>query len=235
VSDGSIDELLDRAVAAINRGDRATATALAGQVLAVDHGNVDAEDLLTAPGSAGEIRRLTIVFADLVDSTALSTAVEPETYRTLVGRYREQVRAIVDRFEGHIGSMSGDGMLAVFGHPRAHEDDVRRAVAAGLEITRAVSELSDQAQRRIGIEITVRVGVHRGLVYPPGHRPRRRVRVGREPRGPGVGPGPAWDGGGLGCGRPADHCPFHPGGPAACGGQGSSRAGRLPPGGRRVA
>jgi class 3 adenylate cyclase/tetratricopeptide (TPR) repeat protein len=165
VSDGSIDELLDRAVAAINRGDRATATALAGQVLAVDHGNVDAEDLLTAPGSAGEIRRLTIVFADLVDSTALSTAVEPETYRTLVGRYREQVRAIVDRFEGHIGSVSGDGMLAVFGHPRAHEDDVRRAVAAGLEITRAVSELSDQAQRRIGIEITVRVGVHRGLVY----------------------------------------------------------------------
>ena len=53
----SIDELLDRAVAAINRGDRVAATALAGQVLAVDEGNVDAEDLLTAPGSGGEIRR----------------------------------------------------------------------------------------------------------------------------------------------------------------------------------
>src|SRR5258705_12080736 len=79
----SIDELLDRAVAAINRGDRAAATALAGQVLAVDRDNVDATDLLTAPGSGGEIRRLTILFADLVDSTLLSSRVEPETDRML--------------------------------------------------------------------------------------------------------------------------------------------------------
>ena len=161
----SVDELLDRAVAAINRGDRVAATALAGQVLAVDRGNVDAEDLLTAPGSGGEIRRLTILFADLVDSTVLSTRVEPETYRMLVGRYRDQVLAIVNRYEGHVGSTKGDGLLAVFGHPTAHEDDVRRAVLAGLEITREVARLSEQAQRRFGIEITVRVGVHRGLVY----------------------------------------------------------------------
>jgi len=73
----SIDELLDRAVAAINRGDRTAATALAGQVLAVDEMNADAEDLLAAPGSGGEIRRLTILFADLVDSTVLSTRVDP--------------------------------------------------------------------------------------------------------------------------------------------------------------
>ena len=72
----SVDELLDRAVAAINRGDRVTATALAGQVLAVDRENADAEDLLAAPGGEGEIRRLTILFADLVDSTVLSTRVE---------------------------------------------------------------------------------------------------------------------------------------------------------------
>ena len=163
--DASIDEALDRAVAAINRGDRATATALAGQVLTVDRGNVDAEDLLTAPASGGEIRRLTILFADLVDSTVLSTRVEPETYRMLVGRYRDLVLTIVDRYEGHIGSTKGDGLLAVFGHPKAHEDDVRRAVLAGLEITREVTILSEQAKRRFGIEITVRVGVHRGLVY----------------------------------------------------------------------
>ena len=60
-------------------------------MLAVDRGNADAEDLLAAPGEPGEIRRLTILFADLVDSTVLSTRVEPETYRMLVGRYREQV------------------------------------------------------------------------------------------------------------------------------------------------
>ena len=161
----SIDELLDRAVAAINRGDRAAASALAGQVLAVDVGNAEAEDLLASPGDGGEIRRLTIMFADLVDSTALSTRVEPETYRLLVGRYRDLVLGIVNRYEGHVGSTKGDGLLAVFGHPRAHENDVRRAVLAGLEITRAVERLSEQAKRRFGIEITVRVGVHRGLVY----------------------------------------------------------------------
>ena len=86
---------------------------------------------LAAPGDAGEIRRLTILFADLVDSTVLSTRVEPETYRLLVGRYREQVLRIVNRYEGHVGSTKGDGLLAVFGHPIAHEDDVRRAVQAG--------------------------------------------------------------------------------------------------------
>jgi class 3 adenylate cyclase/tetratricopeptide (TPR) repeat protein len=161
----SIEELLDRAVAAINRGDRAAATALAGQVLAADSANAEAEDLLAAPSDPGEIRRLTIFFADLVDSTVLSTRVEPETYRLLVGRYREQVLRAVNRYEGHIGSTKGDGLLAVFGHPIAHEDNVRRAVQAGLEITREVAKLSDQAQRRFGIEISVRVGVHRGLVY----------------------------------------------------------------------
>jgi class 3 adenylate cyclase/tetratricopeptide (TPR) repeat protein len=165
VERASIDELLDRAVAAINGGDRDAATALAGQVLAVDRDNADAEDLLTAPGELGEIRRLTILFADLVDSTVLSTRVEPETYRLLVGRYRQHVLSTVNRFEGHVGSSQGDGLMAVFGHPTAHEDDVRRAVLAGLEITREVARLSDQAKRCFGNELNVRVGVHRGLVY----------------------------------------------------------------------
>ena len=165
MTDSSIDGLIDRAVAAINRGDRAAAAALAGAVLAVDKGNIDAEDLLATPGGDGEIRRLTILFADLVDSTALSTQVEPETYRTVVGRYRQQVLRTVAGYEGHIAHTAGDGLLAVFGHPIAHEDDVRRAVHAALEVTWDVSRLSDQARRRFGIEINVRVGVHRGLVY----------------------------------------------------------------------
>jgi class 3 adenylate cyclase len=164
-SEASIDELLDRPVAAINRGDRATAKALAGQVLAADSANTEAEDLLAAPSDPGEIRRLTIFFADLVDSTVLSRRVEPETYRLPVGRYRELVLRAVNRYEGHIGSTHGDGLHAVFGHPVAHEDDVRRAVYAGLEITREMARLSDQAKRRFAVEINVRVGVHRGLVY----------------------------------------------------------------------
>lgn len=161
----SIDEMLDRAVAAINRGDRATATVLAAKVLAADATNAEAEDLLSVPDQPGEIRRLSLLFADLVDSTVLSTRVEPETYRLLVGRYREKVLAAVNRYGGHIGSTAGDGLLAVFGHPIAHEDDARRAVQAGLEVIRDVARLSEQAQRRFGVQIQVRVGVHRGPVY----------------------------------------------------------------------
>ncbi len=161
----SIDELLDRAVRACNHGDRAVANSLAEQVLAVDHGNTDAEDLLAAADGHGEIRRLTLMFIDLVDSTVLSTRVEPETYRTLVGRYRQDVIRLVNHYEGHISSTKGDGLLAVFGHPKAHENDARRAVAAALEITHAVARISEQAVRRFGVTIDVRVGVHRGVVY----------------------------------------------------------------------
>ena len=161
----SVDELLDRAVQAINRGDRATADALAEQVLAVDSDNAEAGELLAATQDTGEIRRLTILFADLVDSTALSTRVEPEVYHLVVGGYKKLVRNAVDRYEGHIGSTKGDGLLAVFGHPLAHENDGQRAVLAGLDITREVSLLSDKIRQRFGFDIAVRVGVHRGVVY----------------------------------------------------------------------
>jgi class 3 adenylate cyclase len=160
-----VDELLDRALRAAAEGDRATANLLAGQVLAVDRNNADAEDLLAAPKEYGEIRRLTILFADLVDSTALSTKVEPETYRTVVGRYRDDVLRIVGQYEGHIGSTKGDGLLAFFGHPKAHEDDVQRAVQASLDITREVAALSGRVRHRFGFDINVRVGIHRGIVY----------------------------------------------------------------------
>ncbi len=160
-----IDELLDRAFKAISEGDHATASVLAEQVLSIDRSNSDAEDLLAAPLDQGEIRRLTLLFADLVDSTALSTRIEPEIYRTAVGRYKERVREVVERFGGHIGSTKGDGLLCVFGHPSAHENDVQRAVLAGLDITREVATLSERIQRKFGFEIAVRVGVHRGVAY----------------------------------------------------------------------
>ena len=160
-----VDELLDRALHAFGEGKRATANQLAEQVLAVDRHNLDAEDLLAAPADSGEIRRITILFADLVDSTELSTRTEPETYRTVVGRYRDEVQHIVERYGGHIGTTKGDGLLAFFGHPEAHEDDVRRAVQAGLDITHEVTALSARVKRRFGFEIDVRVGVHRGIAY----------------------------------------------------------------------
>ena len=151
-------------MAAINRGDRLAATALVDHVLAVDHGDAEAEDLLTAPSDGGEIRRLTILYVDLVDSAVLASHVELDTYGLLVGHYRDLVISIVNRFEGHIGSPTGEGLLAVFGHPRAHEDDVRRAVLAGLEVTSKVARLGEEVRRRFGMEIASRAGVHRGLV-----------------------------------------------------------------------
>jgi class 3 adenylate cyclase len=161
----SIDELLDRAVTAINDGDRIAAVVLAEQVLAADEGNPDAEDLLTLPDDVGEIRRLTILFTDVANSTALSADIEPEAYRTVLGRYRDQVCATVHRYEGHLGSTKGEALLAVFGHPTSHENDVRRAVLAGLEIVHAAYELSDYARRKVGGTLDIRVGVHRGVVY----------------------------------------------------------------------
>lgn len=160
-----VNGLLDRAFQAYREGDRKSATALAEQVLTVDRGNADAEDLLAAPQTHGEIRRLTIMFADVVDSTVLSTRVDPEVYRTVLGRYREQVQRIVAKYEGHIASTKGDGLLAVFGHPVAHENDVHRAVHAGLDITREIAQLNERARRQFGVGISVRVGVHRGAVY----------------------------------------------------------------------
>lgn len=165
MTEPTIEDLLDRAVQALNRGDRVTAQQLAKRVLAVDRGNPEAEDLLAAPAGRNELRRLTLMFADIVDSTALSTRTEPEVYRTVIGRYRDQVKEIIDRYEGHIFSTKGDGLLVVFGHPRAHENDGHRAVQAGLDIAREVARLSDRVQKRFGFEISVRVGIHRGTVY----------------------------------------------------------------------
>ena len=136
----SVDELLDRAVAAINRGDRATATALAGQVLAADSANAEAEDLLAAPSDPGEIRRLTIFFADLVDSTALSTRVEPETYRLLVGRYRELVLRAVNRYEGQqrlARTRAGPGPTAI--NRPADQVAISGAGKAGLRVVAGAS------------------------------------------------------------------------------------------------
>lgn len=163
--EASIDDSDDQAATAVSRGTGEAASSGARSRFVVDDDDADADDLLALPTDAGEIRRLTILFADLVDSTVLSTRVEPERYRTLVGRYRDEVLRIVDLYEGHIASTKGDGLLAVFGHPKAHEDDPRRAVLAGLAIARAVPRIAETSKRKWGIEIAVRVGIHRGKVY----------------------------------------------------------------------
>jgi class 3 adenylate cyclase/tetratricopeptide (TPR) repeat protein len=136
-------------------------------VLKEDATNADAGALLSADAlSNGELRRLTILCCDLVGSTELSERHDPERYRALVRQYQLLARdTIQQRYDGHIVSVKGDGFLAVFGYPHAHEDDTGRAVQAGLDLCHAMARISERAQRELGESLDLRVGVHRGLVY----------------------------------------------------------------------
>ena len=99
-----------------------------------------------------ERRRVTVMFCDLVGSTALSATMDPEDLHKLLAAYRRCLWEIVHRFDGFVGKFTGDGVLACFGYPDAHEDDAERAVQAGLEVVSAVSALdSTRLQTRVGI------------------------------------------------------------------------------------
>src|SRR5215208_4338903 len=85
-----------------------------------------------------ERRQLTVMFCDLVGSTALSAQLDPEDYRTVVQQYQQTCTTVVQRHEGYLAQYLGDGLLIYFGYPTAHEDDARRAVRTGLEIVEAI-------------------------------------------------------------------------------------------------
>src|SRR5712692_4555651 len=92
--------------------------------------------------SSGERRQLTVMFCDLVGSTALSEQLDPEELREVVRAYQETCAGVIRRYEGHMAQYLGDGVLVYFGYPAAHEDDAARAVHAGLEIVAGVSQLA---------------------------------------------------------------------------------------------
>ncbi len=85
-----------------------------------------------------ERRQLTVMFCDLVGSTALSAQLDPEELREVVRAYQETCTEVIRRYDGHIAQHLGDGLLVYFGYPAAHEDDAQRAVRAGLEIVTAL-------------------------------------------------------------------------------------------------
>ncbi len=113
-----------------------------------------------AARDSAERRQLTVMFCDLVGSTALSTKLDPEDLRSVVGAYHKCVAATVARFDGFLAKYMGDGVLIYFGYPRAHEDDAERAVRAGLALTELVPTL--EAGQGSGLQ--VRVGIATGLV-----------------------------------------------------------------------
>jgi class 3 adenylate cyclase len=91
--------------------------------------------------TGAERRQLTVMFADLVGSTALSERLDPEEMSEIIRSYQNCCTDEISRFEGHIAKFMGDGVLAYFGWPQAHEDDAERAVRAGLAVVAAVSHL----------------------------------------------------------------------------------------------
>src|SRR5436309_3378890 len=104
-----------------------------------------------------ERRQLTVMFCDVVGSTALSTRHDPEDLRELIGNYHRAVAETVGRFDGFVAKYMGDGVLIYFGYPQAHEDDAERAVRAGLAVIEAVGHLPAREDLR------VRLGIATGL------------------------------------------------------------------------
>ena len=103
----------------------------------------------TAPAptkdTAAERRQVTVMFSDLVGSTALSARMDPEDLREVISVYQKCVAETVQRFGGFVAKYMGDGVLVYFGYPQAHEDDAERAVRAGLELVTAVGALKTHA------------------------------------------------------------------------------------------
>ena len=133
----------------------------------------------SSPRDQAERRQVTVMFVDLVGSTALSTDMDPEDLREIISAYQKCVAETVRHFGGFVARYVGDGVLVYFGYPQAHEDDAERAVRAGLELVTAVTRLNTHAPQQI------RVGVATGLVVVgyliASDESEERVMVGETP------------------------------------------------------
>jgi class 3 adenylate cyclase len=120
--------------------------------------------LLPIASAVGERRKVvTVVFADVVGSTALGERVDSETLRWAMQRWFGRMREVVERHGGTVENYIGDAVMAVFGVPVAHEDDALRAVRAAAEMRGEVDTLDAELGRERGIEITIRIGVNTGV------------------------------------------------------------------------
>ena len=127
--------------------------------------------------SGAERRQLTVLFCDLVGSSALSERLDPEDFSEVIRSYQERCTAIVVSFGGHVAKYLGDGVLAYFGYPHAHEDAAEQSVRAGLAIIRAIDNLGACPD----LTLHVRVGIATGLVVsgPAGEGGQGETAVGR--------------------------------------------------------
>ena len=127
------------------------------------------QDVVFPPGvlppPEAERRPLTVLFCNLVDSTTLAGRLDPEDFREVVQAYHQTCAEVIQRFDGYLAQYLGDGVVAYFGYPVAHEDDAQRAVRTGLGLLDALVEpLTTQLALPPGEQLAIRLGVHTGLV-----------------------------------------------------------------------
>lgn len=119
------------------------------------------KNLVADLGSTGERRHLTVLFCDLVDSTALTSRMDPEDWRAAVGAYHRLAAEAISRFGGHVAKYLGDGVMAFFGYPEAHDNDAERAIRASLAILDALSRLNEAS---VHPKLEARIGIDSGPV-----------------------------------------------------------------------
>lgn len=120
--------------------------------------------LSPTPIGKAERRQLSVLFCDVIDSTALTEQLDPEDLRQVLDAYRASVADVILEYDGHIARYFGDGILVYFGYPIAHEDATRRAVQAGLGIVAGLEKLNSRLLTTFGIKIQVRLSIDTGLV-----------------------------------------------------------------------
>ena len=139
------------------------------------------------PQDTAERRQVTVMFSDLVGSTALSARMDPEDLREVISAYQKCVAETVQRFGGFVAKYMGDGVLVYFGYPQAHEDDAERAVRAGLELIAAVGALKSSAPLQTRVGIATGLVVVGDLIGSGEAQEQRHCRRDAEPRGTSAG------------------------------------------------
>ena len=166
LTDGDLQEL------GVPLGDRRRLLRAIAELCAQQSPTTQARPTLAAPTPAqsfahldsAERRQITVMFFDLVGSTGLVAKLDPEDWRNLVNAYIHEASKAVTGLGGHVLKMLGDGLMALFGYPRAQENDAERAVRAALAIQRALAELNARNAARGAPELKARIGIESGPV-----------------------------------------------------------------------